>query len=182
LPYALDGRASRPPGCSSIRTSSLLPAENRLAPGSSFARPGSAERFAARRADPGAAERGAGGISRGALYGESLGVALAARVVREYAVARAHAPEPRGGLPLDQLRPDRGVRRREHRRELSLQELSQQLEMSVHFSSDRSAEHGLPPHQYVLRRRVERAKELLVDPRCRSPTSRSTAGLPRRAT
>jgi AraC family transcriptional regulator len=105
------------------------------------------------------------GYPGGALYGESLGVALAAHVVREYAVASFHAPEPRKGLPPDQLRRIEEYVDENIDENLSLQELSQQLQMTVHFfvrSFKRST--GLPPHQYVLRRRVERAKELLVDP------------------
>jgi AraC family transcriptional regulator len=105
------------------------------------------------------------GYPGGALYGESLGVALAAHVVREYAVASSCAPEPRGGLPPRELRRIEEYVEENLADSLSLQELSQQLQMSVYFfvrSFKRST--GLPPHQYVLRRRVERAKELLVDP------------------
>jgi AraC family transcriptional regulator len=105
------------------------------------------------------------GFPGGTLYGESLGVALAAHIVREYAVASSRAPELRGGLPPRELRRIEEYVGENLARNLSLHELSRQLGMSVYFfvrSFKRST--GLPPHQYVLRRRVERAKEFLIDP------------------
>jgi len=101
----------------------------------------------------------------GALYGESLGVAIAAHVVRGYSVAGCRAEDPRGGLPTDELRRIEEYVEENLARNLSLHELSQQLDMNLYFfvrSFKRST--GLPPHQYVLRRRVERAKALLLDP------------------
>ncbi len=105
------------------------------------------------------------GFPGGALYGESLGVAIAAHIVRGYAVASCCAADPRGGLPPDELRRIEEYVEENLARSLSLHELSQQLGMNVYFfvrSFKRST--GLPPHQYVLRRRVERAKEFLLDP------------------
>jgi AraC family transcriptional regulator len=105
------------------------------------------------------------GYPGGALYGESLGVALAAHLVRGYAVASRGAPEPRGGLSHDDLRRIEEYVEEHLADNLSLEELSRQLDMNVYLfvrSFKRST--GIPPHQYVLRRRVERAKELLVDP------------------
>ncbi len=105
------------------------------------------------------------GYPGGALYGESLGVALAAHVVRECAVASSRAAEPCGGLPPGEFRRIEEYIEENLARNLSLDELSRQLDMNVYFfvrCFKRST--GLPPHQYVLRRRVERAREFLLDP------------------
>ncbi|TMA26222.1 MAG: helix-turn-helix domain-containing protein [Deltaproteobacteria bacterium] len=104
------------------------------------------------------------GFPGGALYGESLGVAIAAHVVRSYAAATCRAADPRGGLPSDDLRRIEKYVEENLARNLSLHDLSQQLGMNVYFfvrSFKRST--GVPPHQYVLRRRVERAKAFLLD-------------------
>lgn len=104
------------------------------------------------------------GFLGGALYGESLGIAIAAHVVHRYAVANRRAADPPGGLQPDQLRRIEAYVEENLARNLSLHELSQQLGMNLYFfvrSFRRST--GLPPHQYVLRRRVERAKGFLLD-------------------
>ena len=104
------------------------------------------------------------GFPGGALYGESLGVAIAAHVVRRYAVASSGAADPPGGLQPDQLRRIEEYVEENLARNLSLQELSQQLGMNVYFfvrAFRRST--SVPPHQYVLRRRVERAKAFLLE-------------------
>lgn len=51
---------------------------------------------------------------------------------------------------------------REYARQLDVPALAQQAHASTaHFSRSFSRAFGEPPHQYLLRRRVERAKELL---------------------
>jgi AraC family transcriptional regulator len=105
------------------------------------------------------------GFPGGALYGESLGVAIAAHLVHGYAVASCHPADPRAGLQPDELRRIEEYVEENLGRNLSLRELSQQLGMNLYFfvrSFKRST--GLPPHQYLLRRRVERAKAFLLDP------------------
>ena len=105
------------------------------------------------------------GFPGGALYGESLGIAIAAHLVRSYAVATCRAADPRGGLPPDELRRIEEYVEENLARNLSLHDLSQQLGMNVYFfvrAFKRST--GVPPHQYVLRRRVERAKAFLLNP------------------
>jgi AraC family transcriptional regulator len=104
------------------------------------------------------------GFPGGALYGESLGVAIAAHVVRGYAVARCGVAGVRRGLQSHEVRRIEEYVEENLARNLSLHELSQQLGMNLYFfvrSFKRST--GLTPHQYVLRRRVERAKALLLE-------------------
>jgi AraC family transcriptional regulator len=107
------------------------------------------------------AELRSGGIG-GPLLAESLGIVLAVHLLRRF-VAPARA-----GLPADGVLPKhklRAVVEYIHGRldeELSLDRLAAVAYMSpYHFARLFRNSTGLPPHQYVIARRVERAKELL---------------------
>jgi AraC family transcriptional regulator len=100
------------------------------------------------------------------LYGESLGLAIAAHLVRTYrtCAAAAAAREPDGGLSPRQLK--RVVEHIEAHvdRRLALAELAQVAGVSAsHFKALFKRSTGLPVHQYVVRRRVERARLLLQE-------------------
>ncbi|HEY2661325.1 MAG TPA: AraC family transcriptional regulator [Caulobacteraceae bacterium] len=98
----------------------------------------------------------------GRLYAESLGTALCAHLVRRYA-------EP---LPTPKLR--QGLSERQRRRvldyidahldeDLSLSRLAQVAGVSVsHFKPLFRRTVGAPPHQFVIQRRVQRARLLLT--------------------
>jgi AraC family transcriptional regulator len=97
-------------------------------------------------------------------YVESLGAALAAHLVRKYAspergtsVHRRRLVKP--GLPevLDYI--DQNIDGR-----LTLPKLAEVARLSV-FAFVRSfkTSTGVPPHRYILRKRIERAKVLLAD-------------------
>jgi len=97
-------------------------------------------------------------------YIESLGAALAAHLVRKYASSDKGRPVNRRrlvkpGLPevLDYI--DHNIDGR-----LTLPELAEVARLSV-FAFVRSfkTSTGLPPHRYILRKRIERAKVLLAD-------------------
>jgi AraC family transcriptional regulator len=97
-------------------------------------------------------------------YVQSLGAALAAHLVRKYATqAKERSPYPRRvmkpGLAevLDYI--DQNIDGR-----LTLPKLAEVARLSV-FALVRSfkTSTGLPPHRYILRKRVERAKVLLSD-------------------
>jgi AraC family transcriptional regulator len=96
----------------------------------------------------------------GRLYGDSLGLALAAHLLRAYAPVDAPGSEAR----LSRRRLARVV---EHIRanlagDLSLAELAKIAGVSTsHFKTLFREAEGLPVHQYVMRRRVEYAAELL---------------------
>jgi len=105
------------------------------------------------------------GYPGGALYGESLGIAIAAHVIRRYGVAPAGAADPRGAMATNELRRIEEYVEEKLAGSLSLQELAQQVDMNVYcFVRAFKRSTGLPPHQYVVRRRLERAKSLLLDP------------------
>ena len=106
------------------------------------------------------------GSPAGKLYGESLANALAVYLVTRHAVRRFPAETYRGGLPGYRLR--RVTEFIEHNLadEVSLEQLAAVAGMSAHYFAElfkRST--GSAPHQFVLRRRIERAKEALRNPR-----------------
>jgi len=96
------------------------------------------------------------------VYGTPLGNALATHLLSHYGSAKTLAPG--GSLPLSRFR-----RIAEHidgnlDSPLSLRELAALTGLSVfHFARTFKERTGLSPHQYVLRRRVEKAKVLLSD-------------------
>jgi AraC family transcriptional regulator len=107
------------------------------------------------------AELTAGGAG-GNLAAESLANILAVYLIRHVSAPRRPAREPDGKLPPGRLRVvveyvedrlDAGV---------TLKELAAVAHLSpYHFARQFRAATGLPPHQFVIARRVERAKQLL---------------------
>ncbi|MGH7754660.1 MAG: helix-turn-helix domain-containing protein [Vulcanimicrobiaceae bacterium] len=97
----------------------------------------------------------------GRIYAESLGLALAAQLVRRYA---ALAPRPRrSGLPKLRLQRVLDYVRENVAADLSLAELASVAELSQsHFKVLFRNALGMPVHQYVIRQRVEHATELLL--------------------
>lgn len=100
------------------------------------------------------------------LYGEHLAITVAIHLVTKYAAnPSADVVSPRSGLPINRMR-----RVAEHIEAhldapLPLGELAHLAEMSVfHFARLFKLRAGVPPHQYVLRKRIDRAKELLGAP------------------
>lgn len=105
------------------------------------------------------------GTDLGRLALESLGTALAVAVVRDHSTARTadHRPAPAAGLAPRQL--DRVLRMVEDglATPLSVPDLAATAHVSeFHFSRLFRAATGLSPHQYVLQRRLARARELLL--------------------
>jgi AraC family transcriptional regulator len=102
------------------------------------------------------------GYPSGRLYLDSLAVAAAARLVRAHSSA---APEPGarvGRIPDRRLRPVLAYIEENLARDVSLAELAAVAGLSVtHLKSLFRESAGLPAHQYLIRRRVERAKSLL---------------------
>jgi AraC family transcriptional regulator len=97
----------------------------------------------------------------GRLYGESLGLALAAHLMRGYAPSRM----PRGDVRLSRRRLQRVLDYiRDHlSQDLSLSELAELIGMSPsHFKVIFKQSMGLPVHRYVIRSRVEYATDLIT--------------------
>ena len=102
------------------------------------------------------------GCPSGRLYGEFLGMALAAHLLGRYAVFPLKTVEYRGGLPNRQLR-----RVVEHitsnlSEDNSLETLAELAEVSpFHFCRSFRQSTGQSPHRYLLGLRIEEAQRLL---------------------
>lgn len=100
------------------------------------------------------------GNPHGAIYTELLGMALAVRLAGAY---RAPA-RPGGGLAGHALRKVVDYIEAHLDRELSLSVLAALAGMSSsHFGAQFRKSTGMAVHEYVIRRRIERARELLRD-------------------
>jgi len=102
------------------------------------------------------------GFPSGRLYGDSLATALAAHLLRAYARHTPALGEQRGGLSGHKLRQIVEYIEENLGRDLSLAEIAAAAGMNpYHLSRAFKQEVGCAPHQYLIRRRVERAKALL---------------------
>ena len=105
------------------------------------------------------------GSPAGRLYGECLGVAIVAELLRQCSTApKPQARVPRG-LPPKRLDGVLDYIRSHLEGDLSLLKLAGVAETGIDgFVRLFKQSTGFSPHQYVLRRRIERAQALLGDP------------------
>src|SRR5215472_9099038 len=108
------------------------------------------------------------GFPSGRLFLDSVEQAIAAALVDAYA-SRIRSVRPlRGGLGPARLRTITELVHARMEDELSLSEIAQSVELSpAHFSRMFRKSTGETPHQFVLRNRIERAKERLRAPEAR---------------
>jgi AraC family transcriptional regulator len=107
------------------------------------------------------AERTAG-FPSGRLFLDSVEQALAVALVNGYAVRHRSVQTHRGGLGSARLRRIKEFVHARMEDEFTLAEMAQSVELSTaHFSRMFRKSTGESPHHFVLRHRVERAKELL---------------------
>ena len=98
----------------------------------------------------------------GRLFLDSVEQALAAALVTSYAVHDRPVQTYRGGLSPARLRRVKEFVHAKMEDELSLHDLAQSVGLNTaHFSEMFRKSTGETPHQFVLRVRVERAKEML---------------------
>lgn len=108
-----------------------------------------------------------GGLG-GELYAEALANALALHLLRHHSslgrkYARALEPERGGGLTRRALGLVAGYVDDNIAAKLSLEDLAAQANLSPrHFARAFKESTGLSPHRYVVHRRIERAKDLLL--------------------
>jgi AraC family transcriptional regulator len=107
------------------------------------------------------AERVAG-FPSGQLFLDAIEQALAVALVQGYAVRRPSPVMFRGGLGPARLRRVMELVDSRTDGDLTLEEMAGSVKLSVaHFSQMFHKSTGQSPHQFVLRHRVERAKEIL---------------------
>jgi AraC family transcriptional regulator len=119
------------------------------------------------------------GCPGGRLYGEVLATALAVHLLQHYAVCSPQLQSYRGGLPQARLRRVLEYMQAHLDQELSLTALAAVARMSpYYFSRLFKQSTGLSPHHYLLRQRIERAKELLEGHRLRIAEVSQELGFP----
>jgi AraC family transcriptional regulator len=107
------------------------------------------------------AELTAGGAG-GPLAAESLANVLAVHLIRHVLAPRRTAHGPDGALPRGRLRAVVEYIEEHLGAGPSLEQMAAAVRLSpYHFARQFKAATGLPPHEYVIARRVERAKQLL---------------------
>jgi AraC family transcriptional regulator len=113
------------------------------------------------------AERHAGFLS-GRLYLDGIGQALSAALLQACGISRKLLSGYRGGLAPVQLRRVTEFVQEHLDQDLSLAQLAETVSLSpAHFSQVFRQSIGARPHQFVLRARVERAKNILRNPQTR---------------
>lgn len=100
------------------------------------------------------------GCLSGRLYGESLGGAIAARLVQNYAISRPKLKA--NGLSPSQLARVIDYMQSNLAQDLSILDLATLTNMSEsHFSRSFKQSVGIAPYRYLMQQRVKRAKRLL---------------------
>jgi AraC family transcriptional regulator len=98
----------------------------------------------------------------GRLYGDSLGVALAAHLLRNYSVHQLQFANYSQGLNHDRLHRVIDYIHTYLEQHLSLSEIAQVAGLSQYYFSQLFKQAtGITVHQYVTQQRIERAKQLL---------------------
>jgi AraC family transcriptional regulator len=106
------------------------------------------------------------GLTAGRLFFESLGTALAAHLLTHHANKRVTPRHYGSTMPVHLLRRVTDFIQENLGKELSLAELSADVQMSkYHFCRLFKRSTGFSPHQYVKRERVQRARQLLAEHR-----------------
>jgi AraC family transcriptional regulator len=101
-----------------------------------------------------------------ALFSDSIALSLFAHVVRAYGSAPAGGPNARGGLAPWQLRRARDFINANLAGDPSISEIAKECGLSSsYFIRAFKKTTGVPPYQWLTKQRVERAKELLQNPR-----------------
>ena len=108
------------------------------------------------------------GFPSGRLFLDSVEQAIAVALVKDHAVRHRPVQIYRGGLGAARLRRIKELVDVKMEDDLSLDEMAQLVGLSTaHFARMFRKSTGQTPHQFVLRQRIERAKEMLRAPEAR---------------
>jgi AraC family transcriptional regulator len=106
------------------------------------------------------------GCPAGRLYGEALSLAIAAHLLGRYSAGKVKRSIVKGGLSNQQLATVLELIHGNLRSDLGLADLAQAAYLSpCHFSLAFKRSVGMSPHQYVIRERINRARQLLAEGR-----------------
>lgn len=98
------------------------------------------------------------------LYVDACATVLATHLLRQYSTAQQHALKPADYLTLQQVGQITTYIEENLESELTLAELAQVANMNLYrFARAFKQTIGVPPHQYVLRQRIERSQLLLLN-------------------
>ena len=99
----------------------------------------------------------------GRLYVESLAVSVASRLVSAYSSVAQHMPQQTGGLGGRRFKQTLAYIEDNLSEDLSLSQLASIAGISAsHFKTLFRESAGVPLHQYVIQRRIDRAKDMLM--------------------
>ena len=105
------------------------------------------------------------GAPTGNLFGETVGNSLILYLAKHYSIAVPGRDQVRGGLPGVRLKKVLDYIEVNFSKDIHLNDLAQTAGLSAfHFAKLFKQSTGASPHQYILQRRLERAKELLRKP------------------
>jgi AraC family transcriptional regulator len=106
------------------------------------------------------------GFQAGRLFGEYMGLSFATALLKKHSIALTRNAQFKGGLPRHKLKHIIDFVDGNLASDLSLREMADQLKLAPsHFARAFKESVGVSPHQYILRRRIERALQLLKGPR-----------------
>jgi AraC family transcriptional regulator len=106
------------------------------------------------------------GFPSGKLFGEYMGLSFATTLLSKRFATAPRASGYRGGLSPTKLRLVKAFVNENLTSNLSLTDIATLVQMGpCHFARAFKESTGVSPHQYVLRRRIERAVEMLKDER-----------------
>lgn len=96
------------------------------------------------------------------VYADYLAYALAARLLRQHSTSTQINPTPQGGFTKLQLQRATDYMESNLGDTMTLDDLASATGLSVgHFARRFKVSTGMPPHKYLMRLRVERAKRML---------------------
>lgn len=102
------------------------------------------------------------GCPAGSLYGEAMGTALAVHLLKHYSTLKPLPISYKDGLPQYKLNQALEYIQSYLDQDIKLVDLAECVGMSqYHFGRLFKQSTGVPPHQFVLQQRIERAKQLL---------------------
>jgi AraC family transcriptional regulator len=102
-----------------------------------------------------------------AMFSDCIALAFFAHIVRAYGNGSSEGRNARGGLSAWQLQRARDLINVNLAHDLSIAEIAHECGLSSgYFARAFKQSTGAPPYQWLTKVRVERAKELLKDPRC----------------